>query len=132
MSNTRSKGELGFQRHIIDALCADPRWHERKAATDYDCEHAVDRGMLSEFLTVTQPDTYDALVRGYGDRALDAVVFEYERACRANGSSQVDVLRSGVPNAIRIAKEFDLRITIEHCTEGHLIVNELKEAGVPV
>ena len=34
MSNTRSKGELGFQRHIIDALCADPRWRERKAATD--------------------------------------------------------------------------------------------------
>lgn len=34
--------------------------------------------------------------------------------------------------AIRIAKEFNVRITIEHCTEGHLIVNELKEAGVPV
>ena len=34
--------------------------------------------------------------------------------------------------ALRIAKEFDLNITIEHCTEGHLIVNELKAAGVPV
>ena len=27
--------------------------------------------------------------------------------------------------ALRIAKEFDLKITIEHCTEGHLIVDEL-------
>ena len=31
-----------------------------------------------------------------------------------------------------IAQEFNVRITIEHCTEGHLIVNELKKAGVPV
>lgn len=31
--------------------------------------------------------------------------------------------------AIRIAKEFDLRLTLDHCTEGHLIVDELsKEA----
>ena len=37
-----------------------------------------------------------------------------------------------IMTAIRIAKEFNVRITIEHCTEGHLIVNELKEAGVPV
>ena len=34
--------------------------------------------------------------------------------------------------ALRIAKEFDVRITIEHCTEGHLIVDELKAANVPV
>ena len=31
-----------------------------------------------------------------------------------------------------LKREFDLRITIEHCTEGHLIVDELKEANVPV
>ena len=34
--------------------------------------------------------------------------------------------------ALRIAREFDLRITIEHCTEGHLIVEELKKANVPL
>ena len=33
--------------------------------------------------------------------------------------------------ALRIAKEFDLDITLEHCTEGHLIAEELKEAGKP-
>ena len=37
-----------------------------------------------------------------------------------------------IMTALRIAREFNLRITIEHCTEGHLIVDELKEAGVPV
>ncbi|MBE6626976.1 MAG: amidohydrolase [Ruminococcaceae bacterium] len=34
--------------------------------------------------------------------------------------------------AIRIAKEFGVKMTIEHCTEGHLIVNELLRVGFPV
>lgn len=33
--------------------------------------------------------------------------------------------------AIRIAKEFSVRLTIEHCTEGHLIANELANEGYP-
>lgn len=37
-----------------------------------------------------------------------------------------------IMTAIRIAKEFDVNITIEHCTEGHLIKDLLKEANVPV
>lgn len=32
--------------------------------------------------------------------------------------------------AIRIAKEFDIRLTIEHCTEGHLIKDIILEEGV--
>lgn len=58
--------------------------------------------------------------------------------------SLIPVLRREIPlkahahraddimTALRIAGEFDLRITIEHCTEGHLIVDELKKANVPV
>lgn len=34
--------------------------------------------------------------------------------------------------AIRIAKEFGVKMTLEHCTEGHLIVKELCRAGFPV
>lgn len=33
--------------------------------------------------------------------------------------------------AVRIAKEFGLRMTLDHCSEGHLIMDELKEAGFP-
>ena len=33
--------------------------------------------------------------------------------------------------AVRIAKEFGLKMTLDHCSEGHLIVEELKEAGFP-
>ncbi len=35
-----------------------------------------------------------------------------------------------IMTALRIAKEFNLDVSIEHCTEGHKIVKELKEAGV--
>ena len=34
--------------------------------------------------------------------------------------------------AIRIAKEFDVDITIDHGTESHLIVDEIKKSGFPV
>ncbi len=34
--------------------------------------------------------------------------------------------------AIRIAKEFDIKLTLDHCTEGHLIADELAEEGYPV
>lgn len=34
--------------------------------------------------------------------------------------------------ALRIKKEFGIDLTIEHCTEGHLIVDYLKEEAVPV
>lgn len=33
--------------------------------------------------------------------------------------------------AIRIAKEFGLCLTLDHCTEGHLIAQEIQKAGVP-
>lgn len=33
--------------------------------------------------------------------------------------------------AIRIAKEFDLKMTLDHCSEGHLIAKELAKEGYP-
>lgn len=36
-----------------------------------------------------------------------------------------------IMTAIRIAEEFNLRITLDHCTEGHLIADILKEKGLP-
>lgn len=34
--------------------------------------------------------------------------------------------------AIRIAKEFHLNMTLDHCTEGHLVAGEIAESGFPV
>ena len=63
------------------------------------------------------------------DMKMEALipVLKREIPLKAHAHRSDDIM-----TAIRIAKEFDLKITIEHCTEGHLIVNELKKAGVPV
>ena len=34
--------------------------------------------------------------------------------------------------ALRLAREFDVDLTLEHCTEGHLIADILAEAGCPI
>ena len=34
--------------------------------------------------------------------------------------------------AIRIAKEFNVDMTIDHGTESHLVVDEIKKSGFPV
>ncbi|MDE6203356.1 MAG: amidohydrolase [Lachnospiraceae bacterium] len=36
-----------------------------------------------------------------------------------------------IQTAIRIAKEFRLDMTLDHCSEGHLIVEEVKKSGFP-
>ncbi len=63
------------------------------------------------------------------DMKMEALipVMKGEMPLKAHAHRSDDIM-----TAIRIAKEFDLKITIEHCTEGHLIVDELKAAGVPV
>ncbi|TCT12205.1 imidazolonepropionase-like amidohydrolase [Natranaerovirga pectinivora] len=53
-------------------------------------------------------------------------VFNKKIPLKAHAHRADDIL-----TAIRIAKEFDLRLTIEHCTEGHLIAKEIKESGFP-
>lgn len=37
-----------------------------------------------------------------------------------------------IATALRIAKEFDLPLSIEHCTEGHLMLEAIKKSGVSV
>ena len=63
------------------------------------------------------------------DMRMEALipVLKKELPLKAHAHRADDIM-----TALRIAKEFDVNITIEHCTEGHLIVNELKEAGVRV
>lgn len=36
-----------------------------------------------------------------------------------------------IQTAIRIAKLYDLNLTLDHCTEGHLIIDEIKASGCP-
>ncbi len=36
-----------------------------------------------------------------------------------------------IMTALRIAREFSLKLSVEHCTEGHKVAKELAKAGVP-
>ncbi len=63
------------------------------------------------------------------DMKMEALipVLKKEIPLKAHAHRSDDIM-----TALRIAGEFDLKITLEHCTEGHLIVDELKKADVPV
>ena len=58
------------------------------------------------------------------DVKMDALsrVIRKEIPLKAHAHRADDIL-----TALRIAKEFDVDITLEHCTEGHLVVEDLKK-----
>ena len=53
-------------------------------------------------------------------------VFEKKIPLKAHVHRADDIL-----TAIRIAKEFDLEVTLDHCSEGHIICEEVKKSGFP-
>ena len=70
----------------------------------------------------------DVCKRPKADMRLEALlpVLRREIPLKAHAHRAGDIC-----TAIRIAREFDLRLTLEHCTEGHLIADELARAGFP-
>ena len=62
------------------------------------------------------------------DMKLEALrpVIRGELPLKAHAHATEDIF-----TAIRIAKEFGVQLTLEHVTEGHLIVEELARAGYP-
>ena len=56
-----------------------------------------------------------------------AMVLRRELPLKMHAHRADDIL-----TAIRLAKEFDLRASVEHCTEGYRIAGELRAAGVGV
>ncbi len=75
-----------------------------------------------EYLKKNEEDKEFSLQTEHIAKALDGGIPVRTHAHRAD-----DIL-----TAIRLRDEFHLDLVIEHCTDGHLIVDELKEAGVPV
>jgi len=81
---------------------------------------------------------YKAKVEAAGDDASKLPAYDQK------SEALIPVLNKEIPlkahahqandlcTALRIAKEFGLKITLEHVTEGHLIVDTLKEANVPL
>ncbi len=75
-----------------------------------------------QYLTNTPPDSTEKNFRLECYRDL----FEKKIPLKAHVHRTDDIL-----TAIRIAKEFDLDLTLDHCTEGHLIAEEIANSGYP-
>ncbi len=71
----------------------------------------------------------DALKRPAFDMKLEALqpVLSGELPLKAHAHTSDDIF-----TALRIAKEFGVKITLEHVTEGHLVVDELAKEHVPM
>ncbi len=69
----------------------------------------------------TKPVPYDAKL----EALIPVIDREIPLKCHAHRAD--DIL-----TAIRIAEEFNIRITLDHCTDGHLIADILAQKGYPV
>lgn len=78
--------------------------------------------------TLVKAENYKNKKEKERDLGLEAMVkvLEGEIPLRAHAHRADDIL-----TAVRIAKEFGVKLVIEHCTEGDRIVDALKDAGVP-
>lgn len=85
--------------------------------------------LTREYLERKEAAGDDVLKRPAFNMKLEALipVLKGEIPLKAHAHRADDIC-----TAIRIAREFGIRLTLEHCTEGHLIVKELVRAGYPV
>lgn len=72
------------------------------------------------------PEEYDKPEFDFKMEAL-LLVLNRQIPLKAHAHRADDII-----TAIRIAKEFDVDITLDHCTEGNLIKDILAEAGLPI
>ena len=93
---------------------------------------AILREMLfkaREYMLKKEAAGDDIFKRPAFDMKMEALipVLKKEIPLKAHAHAAVDIL-----TAVRIAKEFDVKLTLEHVTEGHLIVDELVKIDVPL
>lgn len=97
----------------------------------------------------TSPSTRMAIAAMLREELTKAAAYMKKREKNQDGEIDLryecwlPVLRGEIPlkahahraddilTAVRIAKEFHLRMTIDHCSEGHLVAEDLKRAGFP-
>lgn len=82
-----------------------------------------------EYLAKKEAAGDDVLKRPAYDDKLEALipVIRGELPLKAHAHRADDIF-----TALRVAREFGLKITLEHCTDGHLITDHLVREGVPI
>lgn len=106
-------------------------YHEKKQAPSTRmATAAILRETLykaKEYMEKLESAKEDASKKPAYDMKLEALlpVLRGEIPLKAHAHRADDIF-----TAIRIAKEFGVRLTLEHCTEGHLIANHIIEEGL--
>ncbi len=90
----------------------------------YPCTRMANAALLRE--TLQKAKNYDAANGFNADLEAMLPVLRREIPLKVHAHRADDIL-----TAIRIAKEFQIDITLDHCTEGHLIKEYIKESGFP-
>ncbi|WP_234122700.1 amidohydrolase [Clostridium hydrogenum] len=104
-----SKGKMPSTRMATAALLREILWKAKVYKAKK--EKALEAGELFE-----------------DDFKLEALlpILERKIPLKAHAHRADDIL-----TAIRIAKEFDVKMTLDHCTEGQFIVEDIKKSGFP-
>ncbi len=105
-ANKKLSTRMGIAAKLRETLFAAKDYMERKEAAGDDASKAPKYDMKMEALIP---------------------VLKREIPLKAHAHRADDIC-----TAIRIAKEFDLKLTLEHVTDGRAIVKELARAGYPV
>lgn len=90
----------------------------------YPSTRMANAALLRE--TLQKAKNYDASNGFNADLEAMLPVLRREIPLKVHAHRADDIL-----TAIRIAKEFQIDITLDHCTEGHLIKEYIKESGFP-
>lgn len=90
----------------------------------YPSTRMANAALLRE--TLQKAKNYDAANGFNADMEAMLPVLRREIPLKVHAHRADDIL-----TAIRIAKEFQIDITLDHCTEGHLIKEYIKESGFP-
>ena len=108
------------------------RCYRDKKDTSRMTTAAILREMLfkaKEYMAKKEAAGADVFKRPAFDMKMEALipVLKKEIPLKAHAHAAEDIL-----TAVRIAKEFDVKLTLEHVTEGHLIAEELAAINVPL
>lgn len=110
------KSQSPETRMTTAAIIRDALFKAKKYASDMDKAHAAPENPDDE-----PPDEPDFDIK---DEALLPVI-RGELPVHFHAHRADDIF-----TAIRIAKEFGLKYTIVHCTEGHIVADELAKEGI--
>ena len=86
--------EKVFEEHIVACLTSGQGYIERDCPSHYNVAHALDTGLLFQFLKDTQPEAWETLEGHYSDQAEAEVLKRLEQALKQNPTHIV--LREGI------------------------------------